>query len=113
MSKRTPRLLLRGAVVGEYGKTYVISLKNFEDEAQDVSAYTGLRLHFESPDGRKTITSTGAFVTDGSDALLSWSFDSDAPLDREGIWAGQAELDQVGQKSKSYVFDLEVDRSLS
>ena len=90
----------------------MVTLKNFEDESQDVSAYTGLRLYFQSPDGRKTITSTGAFVTDGSDALISWSFDSDSPLDREGIWAGQAELDQTGQKSKSYIFDLECDGSL-
>ena len=112
MSKRTPRLLLRGAVVGEYGKTYAVALKNFEDESQDVSAYTDLDLYFRSPDGTKTINVTGAFVTDGSDALLSWTFSSSAPLDREGIWAGQAKLSQTGQSSKSYIFDLECDGSL-
>lgn len=112
MSKRTPRLLLRGAVVGEYGKTYVVTLKNFDDEAQNVSAYTSLNLYFRSPDGIKTVNSTGSFVTDGSDAQLQWSFDSDNYLDREGIWEGQAKLEQSGQLSRSYVFDLECDRSL-
>jgi len=112
MSKRTPRLLLRGAAVGEYGKTYVVTLKNFEDESQDASAYSNLNLYFRSPDGTKTVNCTGAFVTDGSDGLLSWSFDSSDPLDREGIWSGQAKLYQSGQESRSYIFDLECDGSL-
>ena len=112
MSKRTPRLLLRGAVVGEYGKTYVVSLKNFEDEDQNASAYTSINLYFRSPDGIKTVNCTGAFVTDGSDGLVSWSFDSDTYLDREGVWGGQVKLEQTGQRSRSYIFDLETDGSL-
>lgn len=112
MSKRTAKLLLRGAVVGEYGKTFVVVLKNFENEAQDVSAYTGINFYFRSPDGIKTITCSGAFVTDGSDAQVGWSFSSTAPLDRDGVWEAQCKLTQVGQIGKSYVYDLECDKSL-
>ena len=112
MSKRTPKLLLRGAVAGEYGKDFVVTLKNFDNEPQNVSTYTGINLYFRSPDGTKTVTCTGSFVTDGSDAQVQWNFSSTSPLDREGIWEGQIKLTQTGQLTRSYVFDLECDRSI-
>jgi len=112
MSKRTPKLLLRGAVVGEYGKDFVVTLKNFDNEEQNVSAYTGVAFYFRSPDGTKTIGCTGSYVTDGSDGRVQWSFSTGDPLDREGIWEGQLKLTQLGQLTRSYVFDLECDKSL-
>ena len=112
MSKRTAKLYLRGAVAGEFGKTFVLTLKNFESINQDVSAYTAIQMNFRSPEGSKTFTSTGAFVTDGSDAQISFAFDSDDYPDRPGVWDCQAKLIQTGQESKSLVFELEVDQSL-
>ena len=113
MTKRTPKLYLRGAVVGEYGKTFVVTLKNFKSVIQDVSAYSTSKVwYFRSPDGHTTITSTGAFVTDGSDAQVSWSFDSDSYLTRPGVWDAQLVLKQTGQVSKTYMFEIECDASL-
>ena len=111
--KKTPKLLLRGFVAGEFGKTNVVTFKNFSGVAQNVSAYTtSKQVICRSPDGRKTITVTGAYVTDGSDGKLSWSFSSSDPLDRPGLWEGQAVVTKSGGELRSYVFNLEVDKEL-
>ena len=108
----TPRPLIRGFVVGEFGKPNVITLKNFSGVVQDVSSYTTRQVISRSPDGRKTITCEGIFVTNGSDGLLMWSYSSGDPLDRAGIWEGQAVLSKTGGKILSYVFNMEVDKGI-
>ncbi len=107
---------IQGFVTGEYGKTCIIELKDFKDSTPDVSAYTGISVICRSPDGRNTITSTGAsFVTDGSDGKIQWSFSSGdgKQLDRPGDWEAQIILTASGKKSKSYRFILETDEGLS
>lgn len=106
--KRTPYILLRGFVVGEYGKTNAVTLTDFDGTVQDVSSYTTKQVVCRSPDGRKTITSTGAFSTDGSDGIVTWSFSSGDPLDRSGLWEAQAVLTKTGAELRSYPFQLEV-----
>ena len=101
--------LLRGLVVGEYGKVNSITLKNFSGAAENVSIYTGNKyVVFRSPDKRKSITCTASFLTDGSDGIVTWSFGSGDPLDRDGIWEAQAELNCSSSLAKSYPFDAEV-----
>lgn len=110
--KKTPKVLLRGFVAGEFGKTNTITLKDFSGRAQNVSAYTTKQVIFRSPDGKKTITCTGAFATDGSDGMVTWSFSSGAPLDRQGLWESQVVLTASGKELRSYVFDVECDKEL-
>ena len=111
--KRTPRLLLRGFVAGEYGKRNTITMKSFAGTAQDVSAYTtSKQVICRSPDGRKTITCTGAYTTDGSDGSLYWSFSSSDPLDRQGLWQLQCVVTKSGGELRSYIADMEVDGEL-
>ena len=108
--KRTPRILLRGFVAGEFGKTNVITLKDFDGAVQNVSAYTtSKQVICRSEDGRKTITATGSYVTDGSDGKLSWSFSSGDPLDRPGLWQLQCVVTKSGGELRSYIADMEVD----
>jgi len=95
--------LLRGLVVGEYGKVNSITLKNFSGAAENVSIYTGNKYVV-----RKSITCTASFLTDGSDGIVTWSFGSGDPLDRDGIWEAQAELNCSSSLAKSYPFDAEV-----
>lgn len=107
--KKTPRVLIRGFVSGAYGQTHAVTLKDFSGTAQDVSTYTTKQVIFRSPDGKKTITCTGAFASDGSDGIITWSFSSGSPLDRQGIWQGQTVLTATGKELRSYQFDAEVD----
>jgi len=110
--KKTPKALIRGFVTGEFGKTNTITLKDFSGTVQNVSAYTGKQVIFRSPDGKKTITCTGAFATDGSDGMVTWSMSSGAPFDRPGLWEGQCVLTATNKELRSYVWDSEVDREL-
>ncbi len=105
--------LIKGLVVGEFGKVQSVTCEDFDGVAQDISSYTTKQVVLRSPDSKKTITATGSFVTTGTDGEISWSFSSSSPLDREGVWQGQVVLSKTGYKSKSYVFEVEVDKSLS
>jgi len=105
--------LLKGLVVGSYGQTCSVTLKDFDGTAQDVSAYTGTNyVVFRSPDSRKTIVCTASFYTDGSDAIITWSFSSGDPLDRQGLWSAQVELNCSSALAKSYPFNCEVEKEL-
>jgi len=103
---------LKGLVVGEYGKVQSVILKDFDGAVQNVSTYTGMTLVFRSPEGTKTVTASGAFVTDGSDGAIAWAFTSDSYLDRPGTWEGQAELTKTGFSVKSLPFDVPVEKTL-
>lgn len=103
---------LKGLVVGEYGKVQSVILKDFDGAVQNISTYTGMTLAFRSPEGTKTVTATGSFLTDGTDGGIAWSFTSDAYLDRPGKWEGQAELTKTGFSVKSLPFDVLVERTL-
>jgi len=105
--------LLKGLVVGEYGKLNSVTLKDFSGSAQNVSGYTGNKyVVFRAPNRKKTITCTASFYTDGSDGIVTWSFSSGDPLDMDGIWEGQVELNCSSALAKSYPFDAEVKHEL-
>ena len=104
---------LKGLVKGEYGKVNSVTLKDFDGTAQNVSGYTGNKYAvFRSPDAKKVITCTASFYSDGSDGIVTWSFSSSDPLDREGLWDFQVELNCSSALAKSYVAKAEVDKEL-
>ena len=103
---------VKGAVVGEYGKGYAVCCKDFDETAQDISTYTGITIKSRSPDAKRTFSSTGSFLTDGSDGWVSWSFDSDNYPDRPGDWDEQVWLSKSATLTKSYPFILEVEESI-
>ena len=108
----TTPIILRGLVVGEYGKTNAVTLKDFAGVVQNVSSYTSLIIVSSSPDGKKKLTSTGAFATDGSDGVISFNYTSGIYLDRPGLWEFQVKLSKTGELSKTYVGQIEVDKGL-
>ena len=103
---------LHGLVVGEFGKGQSVVLKDLEGAIQNISTYTGITVVCRSPEGTKTLSSTGSFLTDGSDGGVTWSFTSDALLDRPGTWEGQIVLTKTGYEVKSNIFEIPVDRTL-
>ena len=108
--KSTP--VLDGLVVGEYGKTHTLTLKDYSGSAQDVSSYTAFSVVFRSPDGTKTVSATGSKTTDGTDGKVSFSFSTGTYLDRDGLWEAQVEMTKTGYKTKSDVFNADVDKTL-
>jgi len=108
----TTPIILRGLVVGEYGKTNAVTLKDFAGVVQNVSSYTSLIVVSSSPDGRKKLNSTGAFATDGSDGVVTWEYTTGVFIDRGGLWEGQVKLSKTGELSKTYVFQMEADKGL-
>lgn len=105
--------VLKGLVVGEYGKQQAVTLKDFDGVAQDVSSYTGISIVCRSPGGTKTVTVTGSFATTGADGIVAWSFSTGAFLDRDGEWLMQVVLTKTGYVTKSYPFLAEVEKSIS
>jgi hypothetical protein len=103
---------LKGLTVGEYGKAQVVTLKDFDGAAQDVSTYTGITVVCRSPEGTKTLAIAGSFLTDGSDGKVAWSFSTGALLDRDGVWDFQVELTKTGYATKSYPFSADVQKAL-
>jgi len=112
MTEKVSLPLLKGLVVGEYGKSHTVTLKDFDGDAQDVSSYTGITVKLRSPDSKVTITSTGSWTTDGSDGKVSWAFSSGSLLTRPGIWDGQVGLTKTGYVSRSYPFSVEVEKEI-
>jgi hypothetical protein len=107
------RPLLRGLVVGEFGKVNSLVCKDFDGNIENLSGYTGTKTAvILSPDSKKTITCTASFFTDGSEGNITFSFSSGNTPDREGLWSGQIELSCSSALAKTYPFDLEIEREL-
>lgn len=106
--------IVDGCVVGEFGKTIIVTCKDTEGTVQNISSYGGTKeMKFKSPKGNKAVTCTASFVTDGSDGKLSWSF-AEGSLVESGDWEGTAVLNDSGatMRAKSYPFILRVEETL-
>lgn len=101
--------LIRGVAVGSYGQTILVTLKDFDGSAQNVSAYEeGTKTAIaSSPDGRKVATASISFNTDGSDGVIEWSW-ADGDIDRSGDWEVQIVLDSGSSRIKSYIAKMPV-----
>jgi hypothetical protein len=105
--------IIRGVAVGSYGQTLLITLKDLDGNVQDASSYDGTNTAVAvSPDGRKTVTATTSWNTDGSDGILSWTW-ADGAIDRSGDWLVQLVLNKTGGRTKSYVAKMPVIPGLS
>ena len=62
--------------------------------AQDISSYTTRQFILRSPTGT-TATKTAEFDTDGTDGVLSYTFEED-DIDRAGNWSVQARISKTG-----------------
>jgi hypothetical protein len=77
--------------VNDVGTNFVVTIKNEDNEAVDVSTASIKNLIFRKPDGT-LLTKASSFVTDGTDGQIKYSFIS-GDLDQHGKWSVQAFID--------------------
>ena len=102
---------LKGITAGEYGKNIVLTLVD-SGTAVNISSYSTITVEFKHDKG--DITRTAAFVTDGTNGQIQFSFGSasDQNLPYEGTWKGQVILYKTGELSRSEVFEIKVEEGL-
>lgn len=99
--------IIRGVAVGSYGNNILITLKDLDGNAQDVSAYTGTKTAIgKSPSG-KSATATVTFNSTGSDGVVKWSWAS-GDIDEQGDWEVQIVLNSASARIKSFVAKMPV-----
>lgn len=104
--------VLKDIYVGDYGLTITITFKDADGNVQDVSGYTTSKLVYAiSPDGRKIVTSTASFATDGTDGKITFAFSS-GDIDRDGTWEGQAVLTSGTAVVHSKPFEIIVEKRI-
>jgi hypothetical protein len=79
--------------------------------AQDVSGFTTILVNAMPPDSREAVTATGAYVTDGSDGKVQFSW-ADGDIDREGNWSIQIEFAKTDVRALSYLGEMQVGAAL-
>ena len=92
---------------GDYG--FVGKLTIVQDNvAQDISSYTTRQYILTSPHGIAS-TVTAAFDTDGTDGVLSYTF-QDGDIDDDGDWRVRARISKSGVQLTSEEYTFEVQR---
>ena len=102
---------LRGVMVGSYGQLCQLTCVDRKGAAQDVSGFTSIRVIAMPPDSRQSMYATGAYVTDGSDGKVQFSW-VDGDIDREGNWSLQIEFAKTGVRALSYLGEMQVGTAL-
>lgn len=103
---------LNGVVVGEYGKTITLTMKDSSGNVQDISTYTSTKnVTAKPPSGYKTVTATASFLTDGSDGKINFSF-ADGDIDQAGLWECTVTLEKTGARVRSEMFTMEVSEAV-
>ena len=100
-----------GVMAGSYGQTITLTVVDEDGTVQDVSGYTTITIVGQSPDGRKTATANGSYVSDGSDGQVSFTWAS-GDIDRSGTWILQMEFTTASEVFKSQPTEMVVGRGL-
>lgn len=105
--------VIYGISVGSYGQTIIVTLKDLDGVAQDISAYDGNKYAIAlDPTRRSTVQATATFTTDGTDGKVQWSW-ADGDMSRAGDWLVQIVLNKSsGGRAKTYVAKMPVIRQL-
>ena len=99
---------IRGVAVGSYGQVILITLRDLDGIAQDVSSFTGTRTAIgKPPGGRKIATATVSFNADGTDGVVSFSWAS-GDIDESGEWELQITLNAGSARVKSFIGKMPV-----
>lgn len=101
--------IIRGVAVGSYGQTILITLRDLDGIVQDVSAYTSTRTAIARPPhpGRKIVTATVSFNSDGVDGVVSFNWAS-GDIDEAGEWEVQITLNSASSRVKSFIGKMPV-----
>lgn len=106
---------ITGVIQGEWGKVITLTLKHpITGSAQDISSYDGTKtVRVRSSSGSKIVTATAAFVSDGTEGKVKFSFAKNS-IDRDGTWKGTVELGTVADSelAKTYLFEMAVGQAV-
>lgn len=104
---------IKGLVVGQYGEAIILTVVDKNGTAVDVSAYTtSITVTLRDPYTLKTVSSTGSFVTSGTDGKIQFT-PASGEIDRAGTWEGQIKLEKASAIALTSIFDVEIERKLS
>ena len=102
--------IIRGVAVGSFGQVLLITLKDFDGNAQDISGYSSAasKAIARSSDGRKTVTADLTF-NDAANGIVQWTWAS-GDIDRPGDWEVQLVLNNAGTTArvKTYIAKMPV-----
>jgi hypothetical protein len=73
--------------VNDIGTSFIATVKNEDDEVEDISAASAMTFTFKKPSG-DTLTVDADFYTDGTDGKMSYISES-TDIDEEGNWSLQ------------------------
>jgi hypothetical protein len=96
--------------VGDVGTTFIVTIKDENDEVVNISASTTRDLIFQKPDG-ELLTVAGTFVTDGTDGQLKYITVS-GDLNQQGKWQLQAHVVLTAGSWKSDIYKFTVYKNL-
>ena len=100
--------VIRGVAVGSFGQTILITLRDLDGVPQDVQAFTGILTAIaKPPGGKKTVTATVTFNSDGIDGKVSFSWAS-GDIDESGDWELQITLNSGSARVKSFIGKMPV-----
>lgn len=96
--------------IGDTGTIFRATIKNQDDEIENISTATTKQFIFCKPD--KTLsTVTSSFYTDGSDGVLQYAAASGF-LDQAAIWQMQANVVTPSGTWKSNIYEFRVFKNL-
>lgn len=101
--------VIRGVAVGSFGQTILVTLRDLDGIAQDVSSFTSTRTAIaKRPSGRGSlVTATVSFNSDGTDGIVSFSWTS-GDIDESGEWEIQITLNSGSSRVKSFIAKMPV-----
>ena len=96
--------VIRGVAVGSFGQNILVTLRDLDGVAQDVSSFTGTRTAIaQRPGGRSPlVTATVSFNSDGIDGVVSFNW-ATGDIDESGEWEIQITLNKGAARVKSFI----------
>ncbi len=101
---------LEGIGAGEYGRNIVLTCRDEDGNDIDVSSYTAITVKFKS--SKAKLSKTATFQSDGIDGKIMFSF-GEGEMDIDGDWKGQIYLGKTGELTKSEIFKMKVEESVT
>lgn len=76
--------------VGDIGSQFLVTIKNQDDEVEDISTATTKQIIFLSASNTEKVK-TASFYTNGTDGKIVYTL-ADGDIDVSGIWKYQAKI---------------------
>lgn len=94
------------------GVTFVLTVKNQDGNAIDISAASPKNLVFLKPDKATRAVQAGTFTSGGTDGRLQYTTASASDLDQDGPWSVQAVVTLGANQYTSSLLLFQVDPNL-